>query len=130
MRVVQPPPGPMPTLMPSAPRSSRNVAPSRGRDIAGDHLRVAEIASGTPPCARSITTEWPCAMSMTMHVDAGAEQLGGALEVIAGRANRGADAQPAAAVAGRKRHAPLAHEVTRGDQSDQRCRRRRPAAAS
>ena len=29
------------------------------------------------------------------HVGAGPEHLGGALEVVAGRANRGADAQPA-----------------------------------
>ena len=41
------------------------------------------------------------------HVDAGAHQLGGALEVVAGRADRGADAQPALLVARRERQPPL-----------------------
>ena len=38
MRVVQIEPGPMPTLMASAPASISALAPSRGRDVAGDHL--------------------------------------------------------------------------------------------
>ena len=38
-------------------------------------------------------------MSMTMHVGAGAQQLGGALEIVALGADRRADAQPALIVA-------------------------------
>ena len=82
MRVVQPPPGPMPTLMPLAPRSSRKRAPSavatlpaisstsakrlrNSRDRPLHHRRVA---------VRDVDDE---------HVDAGAHQLRGALEVVA-----------------------------------------------
>ena len=57
--------------------------------------------------ARAMTTEWPCAMSMTMHVDPGADQLRGALEVIALGADRRADPQPALCVARRERQLAL-----------------------
>ena len=63
-RVVQPPPGPMPTLMPLTPRSARNRAPSA--------VATLPAISSTSPnrprncsIARAMTTEWPCAMSMT-----------------------------------------------------------------
>ena len=45
------------------------------------------------------------------HVDAGADQLGGALEIVAGRADRRADAQAALRVARRERQPPLPDEV-------------------
>ena len=53
------------------------------------------------------------------HVDAGADQLGGALEVVAGGADRGANHQPALAVAGRERQLALPGDVARRDQTDQ-----------
>ena len=52
-------------------------------------------------------------------VDAGADQLGGPLEVVAGCANRGADPQPAELVAGRERQPPLPHQILRRHQADQ-----------
>ena len=69
--------------------------------------------------ALSMTTEWPCAMSMTMTSTSGAHELGGALEIVAGRADGGADAEPALLVASRERQAPLTQEVARGDQPEQ-----------
>ena len=94
MRVVQPPPGPMPTLMPSAPRSSRNRAPSAVATLPAiistspKRLRNSAIARvhHDRVAVRDVDDD---------HVDAGAKQLRGALEVVAGGADRGADAQPA-----------------------------------
>ena len=63
-RVVQPPPGPMPTFTALAPRSARKRAPSAVATLpamtstTGNRFR-------TSVSARSITTEWPCAMSIT-----------------------------------------------------------------
>ena len=54
------------------------------------------------------------------HIHARANQLRGALEIVARRADRRADAQPSAGVARGERHAPLAHEVPRRDEADQR----------
>ena len=64
------------------------------------------------------------------HVDARLDQLGGALEIIAFRANRRADAQPPLRVARRQRQPLLLDDVLGGDQPDQHAVRRRPAAAS
>ena len=45
MRVVQIEPGPMPTLMASAPAVDQRLGAFAGRDIAGDHLhRVRHVA--------------------------------------------------------------------------------------
>ena len=129
MRVVQPPPGPMPTLMPSAPRSTQEPRAFGRRDVAGNHLDVAEALAELRH-ARSMTTEWPCAMSMTMTSTSGANELGRALEIVAGRADRRADAQPPALVAGRERQAPLPQQVARGDQPAAGGRRHRRAEAS
>ena len=52
-------------------------------------------------------------------VHAGAHQLGGALEIVAGCADGGADAQPAALVAGRERQPPLTQQIACGDQPEQ-----------
>ncbi len=87
---------------------------------------LAELAPS--PC--SITTEWPCAMSITMTSTLGADQLRGPFEVVAGGADGGADPQPAVLVARRERQPPLAQQVARGDQADAACRPRRRAAAS
>ena len=110
MRVVQPPPGPIPTLMPSAPRSSRNRAPSAVATlpaIISTSLKRLRNSRHRPlhhdrVAVRDVDDE---------HVDAGAHQLRGALEIVAGRADRGADAQPALLVARRKRQPPLPHQV-------------------
>ena len=63
-------------------------------------------------------------------VDAGLDQLGGALEIVALGADRRADAQPAVRVARRKRQPLLPEDVLRGDQADQRAVACRRAAAS
>ncbi len=118
MRVVQPPPGPMPTLMPSAPRSSRNVAPSRGGDVAGNHLDVAEPLAELRD--RALHHDRVAVGDVDDDdVDVRAHELRRALEVVAGGADGGADAQPPLAVARRERHAPLPHEVPRRDEAEQ-----------
>ena len=53
------------------------------------------------------------------HVDAGANQLGGPLEIVAARADGRAHAQPALVVAGGKRQLTLPHQVARRHQADQ-----------
>ena len=108
MRVVQPPPGPMPTFTALAPRSARNRAPS-----AVATLPAITSASGnrarTAASARSITDGVAVRDVDDEHVDAGAQQLGRALEIVAARANRRAHAQAAVLVARGKRQAPLPH---------------------
>ena len=118
IRVVQPPPGPMPTLMPSAPRSSRNRAPSAVATlpaiISTSLEALAELAHrllhDDGVAVRDVDDE---------DVDAGAHELGRALQVVAGRADGRADAQPALLVARGKRQPPLVHEVARRDQAEQ-----------
>ena len=118
MRVVQPPPGPMPTLTPSAPRSTRNRAPSAVATLPA-------IISTSPKRLRNSRHRALHHDRMAVRdvddddVDVGANQLGGALEIVAGRADGRADAQPALGVARRERHPALAHEVPRGDQAEQ-----------
>ena len=55
-RVVQIEPGPMPTLMASAPAAISALAPSAGRDVAGDHLhgvrQPLDAADRVEHCAR------------------------------------------------------------------------------
>ncbi len=64
------------------------------------------------------------------HVGAGAHDLGGALEVVARRADRGADAQPALGVARRERMLAVLDQILGGDQPEQRAVGGRRAAAS
>ena len=105
-RVVQPPPGPMPTLMPSAPRSRRNVAPSAVATLPAIISDVAEALAEFRD--RPLHDDRVAVRDVDDDdVDAGADELGGALQVVAGRANRGADTKPAVAVARGKRHAAL-----------------------
>ena len=81
-----------------------------GRDVAGDQLDVAEALAELAHrplhdhrmAVRDVDDE---------HVDAGAHELGGALEIVAGRADGRADPQPALLVARGERQPPLAHEV-------------------
>ena len=69
-------------------------------------------------------------MSMTRMSTPARDQLRGALEIVAGRADGGADAQPALLVARGKRQPALVHQVARGDQADQPPALVRRAAAS
>ena len=95
-RVEQPPPGPMPTLMRVDAAIEQKPRALGRRDVAGDQLDVAALLAqlfdralhhrGVP--VRDVDDE---------HVGARAQHLRGALEVVAGRADRGADAQPALA---------------------------------
>ena len=82
-----------------------------GGDVAGDQLDAAEPLARTASIARSITTEWPCAMSMTSTSTPALSSSAGALEVVAGRADRRADAQPALLVARRERMPPLLEQI-------------------
>ena len=102
-RVVQPPPGPMPTLMRVGAALEQEPRALGGGDVAGDrgrrsrkplpdlgdralhHQRVA---------VRDVDDE---------HVGAGTQHFGGALEIVAGRADGRADAQAALLVARRER---------------------------
>src|SRR4029453_15759701 len=102
MRVVQPPPGPMPTLTPSTPRSTRKRAPSAELlDGAGHHdgMAVGDVDHD--------------------HVDLGPDQLGGALEIVAGGADRGAHAWPALRVSRGERLSPVLADVPGGDEAEQ-----------
>ena len=95
---MQPPPGPMPTLTPLTPRSTRNRVAFGGGDIAGDQLGVAELlAEGLdrPGHDRRV----PVGDVDDDDVGAGAQQLRRALEIVAFGADRGADSQPAVVVA-------------------------------
>ena len=64
------------------------------------------------------------------HVHAGLHQLGCPLEVVAARANRRADPQPALGVARRKRQPLLPPDVARRHQARRACPHRPRAAAS
>ncbi len=118
MRVVQPPPGPMPDLDAVGAALEQEPRALGGRDVAGDHLDVAEALAELAHrpfhddrvAVRDVDDE---------DVDAGADELGGALQVVAGGADRRADAQPALLVARGKRQPPLVHEVARGDEPEQ-----------
>ena len=100
-----------------------------GRDVAGDQLEIAEprakrlerFRHHDRVAVRDVDDE---------HVDAGLDQLGGALEIIPFRANRRAHAQPPLRVTRRQRQPLLLDDVLRGDESDQHAPCRRRAAAS
>ena len=119
MRVVQPPPGPMPTFTAFTPRSARKLHALRGGDVAGHELEVAE-----PRAERFDGARHDHRMAVRDvdddDVDARAHQLRGALEVVALGADRRADEQPAVRVARRKRQPLLADDVLGRDQADER----------
>ncbi len=119
MRVVQPPPGPMPTLTALTPRSTRNRTPS-----AVATLPATSSTSGKCFLNASIALRHHHRMAVRDvdddHIDLRLHELRGALEIIAGGANRGADAQPAMRVARGKGQPLLPRDVLGGDQADQR----------
>ena len=77
MRVVQIEPGPMPTLMASAPASISACAPSAVAILPATTCTALE-ARLMRVTASSTCREWPCAVSTTIEVDAGLEQALGA----------------------------------------------------
>ena len=86
-----------------------------GGDVAGDDLDVGKFSAELAHRAvhdhrvpvRDVDDE---------QVDAGADQLACPLEIVARRADCGADHQPALRVAGRKGTAPLTDQVLGGDE--------------
>ena len=62
---------------------------------------------------------WPCAMSTTSTSTPGRDQRLGPLEVVADRADRRPDQQPALGIAGGARVAGLAQHLAGGDQAAQ-----------
>ena len=118
MRVVQPPPGPMPTFTALAPRSARKRAPS-----AVATFPAITSASGnrarTAASARSMTTRVAMGDVDHQHVGAGTQQLGRALDEVTSRADCRAHPQAAEIVARGKRQAPLPQQVSRRDEPEQ-----------
>ena len=108
----------MPTLMPSAPRSIRNRAPSAVAMLPGDHLDVAEALSEFRD--RALHHDRVAVRDVDDDdVDPGANELRRALQIVAGRADRGADAQPALASRVANGMRRWLHEIARGDQAEQ-----------
>ena len=99
MRVVQIEPGPMPTLMASAPASISACAPSRGGDIAGDDRDLVGRALDAPDLLEHV-------FGMAVRgvddeaVDAGRHQQFGALETLVADRGRRGDAQAPVGVLG------------------------------
>ena len=88
------------------------------RDVAGNHFGVAKTLA---ELGNRALHHDRMAVRDVDHDDVhvGSNQLGRALEVVAGRADRGADAQSPLAVARRKWHASLTDDVARRDQADE-----------
>ena len=109
----------MPTLMPSTPRSSRNRHAFGCRHVAGDELDVAESLAERVDRARHDGR-----MSVSDidddDVDFGAQQLGGAFEVVALGADCRAHTKPALPVARGERELALHDQILGGDESAQR----------
>jgi hypothetical protein len=117
MRVVQIEPGPMPTLIASAPASISACAPSFGRDVAGDHLHGV----GEPLDA---VDRFQHARGMAVRgvdhdqIDAGIDQQLGALKAALADRGRGRDAKPPCASLQAKGCATAFLHVLDGDQAD------------
>ena len=99
MRVVQMEPGPMPTLMPSRPRSISSRARFIGSDIARDELNVGQsfLHRFTASMTRML---WRVRRIDRDHVHLAAHQFLGAFEEIAGGPDGRADPQAALLVLG------------------------------
>ncbi len=101
----------------------------RGGDVAGDELEIAEPGAkrlerfrhDDRVAVRDVDDE---------HVDAGLDQLGGALEIVPFRADRRAHAKPPLRVARGQREPFLLDDVLGGDEPDQHAVRYRRGAAS
>ena len=117
IRVVQIEPGPMPTLIASAPASISACAPSRGGDVAGDHLdRVGELLD---PRHRFQHARGMAVRGVDHdEIDAGVDQPLGALEAVLADRGRGGDAQPALRVLAGVRMRDRLLDVLDGDQAD------------
>ncbi len=96
----------MPTLIAVDAALEQEPRALGGGDVAGDQLDVAEPLAELAD--RALHHHRVAVRDVDdQHVDARLDQLRGALEVVAGRADRGADAQPALLVARGKRQPPL-----------------------
>ena len=102
IRVVQIEPGPMPTLIASAPASTSAFAASRGRDIAGDDLH--RVRQPLHPLDRARRRRG-CgrARCRSRSVAPRVDQRLGALEALVADGSRGGDPQPPFGVLGRVR---------------------------
>ena len=89
-----------------------------GRHVASDHLDVAEPLA---EFAHGLFHDDGVAMRDVddEDVDAGADELGRALQIVPRGANGGTDPQPALLVTRGKRQSPLVHEVARRDEPEQ-----------
>jgi hypothetical protein len=118
MRVVQPPPGPDTDLDAVGAALGEEPRPFGRRDVARNQLEVAEVF---PERRQGALHDAGVAVGDVddQHVHAGADELGGALEVVAGRADRGAHAQATLCVARGEGEPPLAHQIARRDQPDE-----------
>ena len=100
MRVVQIEPGPMPTLTASAPASISALAPSRGGDVAGDHLDAVRqlldarhrVEHALRVAVRGVDDD---------EIDLGVDQPLAPLEAGIADARRRRDAEPPLLVLGR-----------------------------
>ena len=117
IRVVQIEPGPMPTLMESAPESISALAPSDGRDIAGDHLHLVglplDAVDGVQHMARM-------AVRGVDHdqIDARRHQPLGAVEALVADGGGGGDAQTSLLVLAGIRIGDRLLDILHGDQAD------------
>ena len=117
MRVVQIDPGPMPTLMASAPASISAFAPFRGRDVAGDDLnRVRQALDAVNGgehqlgmAVRGIDDD---------EIDTGRDQLLGAGKALVADRGRSRDTQAALLVLAGTRVGDRLLDVLDGDQPD------------
>ena len=99
-----------------------------GRDVAGDHLHVGETLAEL--AHRAVHHDRMAVRDVDdQDVDLRPHQLRGALEVVAGRADRRADHQAALRIARGERPAPLPDEILRRHQPGARRPRRRAAAS-
>ena len=116
---MHPPPRPDADLDPVDAVFEQEPRAVGGRDVAGHQFDVPESFPERLDRPRH-HRRMPVRDVDDDDVDFGAEEFGGALEVVALRADRRTDAQPAVRVAGGKRKLPLRDEILGGDQSAQR----------
>ena len=128
IRVVQIEPGPMPTLIASAPASISACAPSRVATLPAmiATLLVTRLIRAT---WSSTCSEWPCAVSTTMQSTPASISSRRAQAFVADRRG-GGDAQAALAVLAGVGVLGRLLDVLDGDQADAAARPRRPRPAS
>ena len=99
IRVVQIEPGPMPTLIASAPASISACAPSPVATLPA-MIETLLVARWMRRTCSSTCSEWPCAVSTTRQSTPAADQQLGALEALVADRGGGGDAQASVAVLG------------------------------